>query len=73
MAERLTENPLTVDQQLTAEDDTHWLMQGSLYHSQGLELWLLSQGDSIEVIKPKALRDTMADTAKRMCALYQKA
>lgn len=72
MRERLTENPLTNDQKLVQEDENHWLMQGSLYRSQGLELWLLSQGDSIEVLEPRVLRDTMADTAKSMCALYQK-
>lgn len=72
MTERLTENPLTNDQKLVKEDQCHWLMHGSLFHSQGLELWLLSQGDSIEVLEPQALRDVMAETAKRMCALYQK-
>ena len=45
-------------------------MQGSMHLSQGLELWLLSQGDSIEVLAPQELRDTIASTAQRMCALY---
>ena len=70
MATRLSENPLTSDQLLVQESDSHWHMQGSMHLSQGLELWLLSQGDSIEVLAPQELRDTIAKTAQRMCAWY---
>lgn len=71
MAARLTENPLTSDQILVQKSDTHWHMQGNMHLSQGLELWLLSQGDSIEVLAPNELRDTIAKTAQRMNFLYK--
>jgi len=73
MYERLAENPLTEDQQLTAEPDGHWIMTGRLHLSQGLKLWLLSQGDSLEVLAPATLREDIAATAMRMATLYESA
>lgn len=71
MYERLVENPLTEDQELLPESDGRWLMTGTLHLSQGLKLWLLSQGDMLEVVAPIALREEIAATAARMAALYQ--
>lgn len=48
-----------------------WLMMGSLPLSQGLELWLLSQGEHLEVLEPVELRQQMALSAHRMAALYE--
>jgi len=73
MYERLAENPLTEDQQLTAEVAGHWIMTGRLHLSQGLKLWLLSQGDSLEVLAPATLREDIAATAMRMATLYESA
>ena len=73
MYERLAENPLTEDQQFTAEADGHWIMTGRLHLSQGLKLWLLSQGDSLEVLAPATLREDIAATAMRMATLYESA
>ena len=73
MYERLAENPLTEDQQLTAEADGYWTMTGRLYLSQGLKLWLLSQGDMLEVLAPATLRKDIAATAMRMATLYESA
>jgi predicted DNA-binding transcriptional regulator YafY len=69
---RLSENALTKDQQLQPEKDAWWLMTGSLPLSQGLELWLLSQGEHLEVLEPVELREKMAATAMKMAALYKK-
>ena len=71
MYERLAENPLTEDQQLLDENGCR-TMVGSTHLSQGLELWLLSQGDNLEVVEPSILREKMAATAQKMAALYLK-
>lgn len=70
--ERLDENALTSDQQLQPTNDGWWLMTGSLCLSQGLDLWLLSQGEHVEVLEPIELRQQMAASAKKMAALYEK-
>lgn len=70
LSERLQENPLTEDQTLEPETTDWWLMSGSIHLSQGLDLWLLSQGEHLEVLEPTALRAQIAESAKRMAALY---
>ncbi|RPP19884.1 WYL domain-containing protein, partial [Pseudomonas aeruginosa] len=70
LSERLQENPLTDDQTLEPETTDWWLMSGSIHLSQGLDLWLLSQGEHLEVLEPTALRAQIAESAKRMAALY---
>lgn len=70
--ERLDENALTTDQQLQPTADGWWLMTGSLHLSQGLDLWLLSQAEHLEVLEPIELREQIAKSAKRMAALYEK-
>lgn len=70
--ERLDENALTPDQQLQPTNDSWWLMTGSLCLSQGLNLWLLSQGEDVEVLEPIELRQKIAASAKKMVALYEK-
>lgn len=69
--ERLKENPLTTDQQLWQDETERRYWSGSLHLSQGLSLWLLSQGDGLEVLEPEDLRREMALTAARMAALYR--
>ncbi|WP_312956672.1 helix-turn-helix transcriptional regulator [Pseudomonas songnenensis] len=69
--ERLEENALTADQQLIPAAHGWWLMTGSLPLSQGLELWLLSQGEHLEVLEPLELRQQIASSARRMAALYE--
>lgn len=73
MHERLAENPLCEDQQLACDADGRWQLTGSLHLSQGLTLWLLSQGDALEVLEPPQLRESIAATAQRMATLYQRA
>lgn len=69
--ERLLENALTTDQQLEATTNGWWLMTGSLHLSQGLDLWLLSQGEHLEVLEPAELREQITATARRMARLYE--
>ena len=70
--ERLDENALTSDQQLQPAANGWWLMTGSLPLSQGLDLWLLSQGEHLEVLEPIELREQMTASVKKMAALYDK-
>lgn len=70
--ERLLENALTSDQHLEASAPGWWIMTGSLHLSQGLDLWLLSQGEHLEVLEPIELREQMAETVTRMAMLYEK-
>lgn len=69
--ERLRENALAGDQQMNALDDGRWIWNGSLHLSQGLDLWLLSQGSDLEVLEPVELRRKIADIARNMAALYK--
>lgn len=71
LCERLLENPLTSDQQLEDTSDGWWLMTGNAHLSQGLDLWLLSQGEHLEVLEPIELREQIAATASRMAMLYE--
>ncbi|WP_373899130.1 helix-turn-helix transcriptional regulator [Haloimpatiens sp. FM7315] len=38
---------------------------------QGIKMWLLSQGDSIEVLSPKDFREEMKNTIERMKEMYK--
>lgn len=66
----LADNPLTEDQHLSVDSGGAWIMQGTLFLSEGLMLWLLSHGDRLEVLEPLSLRDEIAATVVRMMALY---
>ncbi len=46
-------------------------MTGSLHLSQGLDLWLLSQGEHVEVLEPIQLREQIRETITRMAVLYE--
>lgn len=71
MFERLSENALTAEQVLEPGADGRGTLECRIVESQGLKLWILSQGDSIEVLAPQALRDEVGEKARRMAALYQ--
>ncbi len=70
MFERLSENPLHPQQSLTPDDQGSGVLRCDILHSQGLELWLLAQGDSVEVLAPTALRREMGAKTRRMASLY---
>ena len=68
---RIIEPQQTADQQLEAVADDWWLMTGSMHLSQGLDLWLLSQGEHLEVLEPIELREQLAASVRKMAALYK--
>ncbi|GLZ88084.1 hypothetical protein Pres01_41350 [Metapseudomonas resinovorans] len=69
--ERLQENALTSDQHLEPTANGWWLMTGSLHLSQGLDLWLLSQGEHLEILEPTELREQIIATVTRVAMLYK--
>ncbi len=71
MFERLSENALSKDQVLEPGPDSGGTLECSIAESQGLKLWILAQGDSVEVLAPQALRDEIGQKARRMAELYQ--
>lgn len=71
MFQRLSENSLSPHQQLRSYDAERWHLSCELHLSQGLRLWILSQGPSIEVLKPSELRVEIYAEIQKMAALYQ--
>ena len=55
---------------ILSEVDGVQLIEAEVY-GKGILMWLLSQGDMIEVIKPKELREEMKEMLRRMMDLYQ--
>ncbi len=67
---RLSENPLTDDQVFVPHDEQHWDLSCSLYDTQGLRLFLLSNAADIEVLAPANLRKHVRQTLQRAADLY---
>lgn len=70
MFQRLSENALTPNQQIQPQGTQRWHLSCELHLSQGLRLWILSQGASIEVLKPSVLRREIHAEIEKMKALY---
>jgi predicted DNA-binding transcriptional regulator YafY len=69
-AVHLRETPLSKDQVMTDESDSHALVTANVQLTQQLVWWLLGFGDAVEVLEPLALRTQMRETAQRMVANY---
>lgn len=65
-ARHLQETPLSVDQRIVDEDDGRVRLSATVNDISLLRWWLLGFGASVEVLEPAALREEMADTARRM-------
>lgn len=70
LADRLRETPLSVDMELM-EQENGCLVNCSLIASWQLHWWILAQGDEIEVLKPKKLRESIAQTLRDAADVYQ--
>jgi len=55
---------------ILSEQDGSYLIEAEVY-GKGIMMWLLSQGDMVEVIKPKELREEMKEKINRMASLYR--
>lgn len=69
----LQETALSADQTIKLEKESDWsVVSATVNDTHELRWWLLSQGDSVEILQPKALRDWFSEIAKSMCDLYKK-
>lgn len=68
--EHLFETPLSNDQILTELEDGSVKLVATVADTPQLAWWLLGLGDGVEVVKPAALRQSIADTITRMQKIY---
>ncbi|QYY37434.1 WYL domain-containing protein [Ruficoccus sp. ZRK36] len=69
LAMYLAETPLEPKQKLSPQNG-HYMLTARVRDSWQLYFWILSQGDQIEVLAPKLLRNAIADTVKEIYKLY---
>ena len=69
--DHLFETPLSSNQSLTEHEDGNVKLIATVADTPQLSWWLLGLGDGVEVIKPAALRQSIAETIARMQTLYQ--
>jgi len=55
--------------EVISEGNGEWLIKADVY-GKGILMWLLSQGDLVEVLEPAELRREMHDTISKMHELY---
>lgn len=68
--DHLYETPLSSDQTLTELEDGNVRLVATVADTPQLAWWLLGLGDGVEVLKPVALRQSIAETVARMLAKY---
>lgn len=71
-AVHLNETPLSSDQKITSVDDKRVKVVATVADTPQLTWWLLGFGEDVEVVKPKSLRDSLANTAAAMHKRYQR-
>ena len=69
--DHLFETHLSIDQALTELTDEKLKLTATVADTPQLVWWLLGLGDGVEVVKPAALRQSIAETIARMQAKYQ--
>lgn len=57
--------------EIISESDGEWLIKADVY-GKGILMWLLSQGDLVEVLEPPELRKQMVELVRRMQEIYIK-
>lgn len=55
---------------IISENNEEYLVEAKVF-GRGIKMWLLSQGDAIEVIRPKELRNEIKDTIKNLLNIYK--
>ncbi len=69
--DHLFETALSQDQSLTEQEDGSLKLAATVADTPQLVWWLLGLGDGVQVIKPAALRKSVADTVAKMQAIYK--
>lgn len=67
----LREEPWHANQQLTPQDDGHWLLRVPAAHPRELIPRLLGLGPEAEVLAPDDYRDAVAETVRNLAAIYR--
>jgi len=67
----LTETPLSEDQQITADGETN-ILTATVVDSWQLHWWVKSMGAQIQVLEPKALRDSVVEEQEEALKLYRR-
>lgn len=70
LARILEETPLSTDQKIVPKDEEFYIA-ATIVDSWQLHWWILSHGDGIEIIGPKSLRNTIAETLKTASGFYE--
>lgn len=70
--EHLFETPLSNDQTLTELEDGSVKLVATVADTPQLAWWLLGLGDGVEVVRPAALRQSIAGTVARTHATYSR-
>ena len=55
---------------ILSQKDGEWLVEAQVY-GQGMMMWLLSQGEMIEVVSPASFREKMVEKLKKMLENYE--
>ncbi|MCD7883438.1 MAG: WYL domain-containing protein [Lachnospiraceae bacterium] len=56
--------------QILTEENQTYIIEAEVY-GKGILMWLLSQGDAVEILKPQSLRDEMKQMLENMLRKYQ--
>lgn len=56
--------------QILTEENRTYIIEAEVY-GKGILMWLLSQGDAVEILKPQSLRDEMEQMLENMLRKYQ--
>jgi predicted DNA-binding transcriptional regulator YafY len=71
LGNHMLETALSHDQTITAQEDGAFRLTATVADTPQLVWWLLGLSDSVEVIKPEALRLTMTETITKMQNRYK--
>lgn len=55
--------------EIIKEDSGEYIVKTKMF-GKGIKMWLLSQGDSVEVLEPKEFRDELINIVNRMVNIY---
>lgn len=69
LAKILEETPISEDQKITVKDEKPYVT-ATIRDSWQLQWWILSHGDGIEIVGPKALRNTIGESLKSAAQYY---
>jgi len=71
-ATSVVDTPLTKDQHVSVDGEGYTLIKAVVEDTRVLRSFLLGFGGLVEVIRPKAIRKAMRDTAREMAKIYKK-